>query len=175
MTEVTKETTTPNQQEKEESGGFTRYLIYAAVGLVAVILLPLIVGLIVVFVNTDTTATAERFSMIRDVIIIIMSLQAVLIVLALVVLVLQIARLVVMLQTEVNPILDEAKKTAQTAKGTAEFVGKNVTTPLIQAQAFSAGAFVFLREFGGIRRAIRKNGRSSRMESETPMEVTHGE
>lgn len=154
--------TQTNADDENGGSGFGRYLIFGAVGAVVVILLPLIIGLLVILLNTNTTATAERFGMIRDVVIIILSMQAVLIIVSLAVLGLQIVRLVVLLQTEISPILDEAKKTAQTARGTAEFVGKNVTTPLIQTRSFAAGAWVFIREVGGIRKAIRKspNGRN---------------
>ena len=179
MTQATKDTLTQpitgDSEKSDDSPKFMRYLTYAAIGLVALILLPLIIGLLVVLLNTNTTATAERFGMIVDVIIIIISLQVALIVVSLVVLTLQIARLVVLLQTETSPILDDAKKTAQTAKGTAEFVGKNMTNPIIEAKAFSAGAFVFLREVGGIRRAIRKNGKSKPSTESSNPEVNNGE
>ena len=64
-----------------------------------------------------------------------------------------------LIQTETKPILDDAAAAAKIAKGTAEFVGDNVAEPIIKTGSFFAGLGVFLREVGGIRRALRRNHR----------------
>lgn len=149
------EITTTEETEKTKSGwSFQRYMILAAIGLGVVILLPLIIGLIFAVV-TDPEPTAIRFGMVRDIVIIILALQGVLIVVALTLLLLQVTRLISMIQNEIKPILEDAKDTVQTTKGTAEFVGKNVTEPIVTVGAFLTGTRVFLREIFGIRRALK--------------------
>lgn len=149
-----------------DSNQFKRYLMMAAAGLVAVIVLPFVIGLVIALLSTNPESTAETIGVIRDVVIIIMALEAILIILALTVLILQVTRLIVMIQNEITPIVTDTKETLNTAKGTAQFVGKNVSAPLIRFQAFFAGFVVFVRELAGIRRAVRRNPRE---------EITSGE
>jgi len=130
----------------------------AAAVIVGVMLLIFVIGIIVALV-TDAQQTAAKFQIIRDVFIIVLSLQGILIIAALAVLILQVARLVNLLQNEVMPILNNARETLNAAKGSVEFVGTNVTDPLIRVGGFLAGARVLFNELGGIRRAVRtENG-----------------
>ena len=85
-------------------------------------------------------------------------LEGTLIVIALTALVLQIARLVTILNNEINPVVTDAREAIRNLKGTTRFVGKNLVEPLVAFQAFFRGLMVFLREVGGIRRAIRRTG-----------------
>jgi hypothetical protein len=151
----------PEVPVEEEKGGsnLTRNMMYVVAGLAALILLVFVIGLAFALL-APPQATALRFGMVRDVLFIILVMEGMLILIALTVLVLQIARLAGMLQNEVKPILDDSKETVGIAKGTAQFVGSNVATPLIRMKAFWAGLVVFLREIFGIRRAIRKRDRS---------------
>jgi hypothetical protein len=147
--------------EEEKSGNnFTRNMMYVVAGLAALILLVFVIGLAFALL-APPQATALRFGMVRDVLLIILVMEGILIFIALTVLVLQIARLAGMLQNEVRPILDDSKETVGIAKDTAQFVGSNVATPLIRMKAFWAGLVVFMREILGIRRAIKKRDRSA--------------
>lgn len=140
-----------------------RIIIIAAAGLGGVIVLLFVIGLLFALFS-DVEATAPRIQIIRDVFIIIMSLEFILIIAALAILILQIARIVNLLQSEVKPVIDNAKETVNTAKGTVEFVGSNVSEPVVKTSAFLAGAGVFVREAGGLRRAIRRNGKGKEIE-----------
>lgn len=141
---------------KDDSGmSFARYALIAAGGLIGLIVLVFLGG-VGLAVFTDPQQTAPRIGLLRDVFIIILSLQFILIIIALAALILQIARLVGLLSTEVKPILKDTQETLETAKGTAQFVGKNVAGPLIKLKAFLAGFGVLLREMWGIRRAVRR-------------------
>lgn len=140
--------------ENKSGWTFQRYLLLGGGGLGIVILLPLIIGILVAVI-ADPEPTAIRFGMIRDIVLIVLAMQGILVVLALVTLILQVARLVALLQNEVKPIIDDTKEAAQTAKGTAQFVGRNVTQPVISAKSFVFGFGVFVRELIGIRRALR--------------------
>ncbi len=140
-----------------------RIIMVAAAALGGVIVLLFVIGLLFALFS-DVQATAPRVQIIRDVFIIIMSLEFILIIGALAILILQVARIVNLLQSEVKPVLENAKETVNTAKGTVEFVGNNVSEPVVKTSAFLAGAGVFIREAGGIRRAIRRNGKGKEIE-----------
>jgi hypothetical protein len=147
----------PIEETDDDNGGLsiTRYAIIVAGGLVIVIALIFIAGLgLAIFADPETTV--PRVGLIRDIFIIILSLEAILIILALTGLILQVARLIGLLQTEIKPILKNTQETVETAKGTAQFVSRNVVRPIIGLSGFLVGLRAFLREIGGIRRAIRK-------------------
>ncbi len=108
---------------------------------------------------SDFEATAARVEIIKNTIIIIMTLEGLLIVAALAILIVQIGRLVNLLQNKTKPVLENAQEVVNSAKGTVEFVGENVTEPIVRIGSFMAGARVVVSELGGIRRAIRKNGK----------------
>src|SRR5262249_41592463 len=126
-----------------------RIVMIAAGALGGIIVLLFVIGLLFALFS-DVQATAPRFQIIRDVVIIILSLEFIFIVGALSVLILQIARLVMLFQNEVKPVLDNAQEAVNSAKGTVEFVGNNVTEPVVRVGSFLAGASVFAREVGGI-------------------------
>lgn len=134
---------------------FDRAVKYVAGGVIALIISVFVVGLLLALL-TNVEATAPRIQIIRDIFIIILALQGILIVVALVVLIMQIARLVNLIQNEVMPILQDTQATVNTARGTVEFVGSNLTEPIVRAGGFLAGTRVLFREMGGIRRAIRQ-------------------
>lgn len=69
---------------------------------------------------------------VRDIAIIIIAVQSILIGLLIAVLIWQIWRLVKIIQTEVMPIIEDTKSTVNTVRGTAEFVSHNVVDPVIQ-------------------------------------------
>jgi hypothetical protein len=69
---------------------------------------------------------------IRDIAIIIIAVQSIVIGVLIAVLIWQIWRLVKIIQTEVRPIIDDAQATVNTVRGTATFVSNNVVNPVIQ-------------------------------------------
>lgn len=154
-----KSTNTPELENKTEDEkkkfSFFKFILYISVPPIILIVV-LFVGGLILALTSDPAQTAPRIGMIRDVFIIILAFEFILVVLALVALVLQVARLISTVEDEIKPILENTKETLETAKETAQFVGKNVTSPLVNTQAFFAGLFVFLRDIGGIRRAIRR-------------------
>lgn len=146
----------PESHEDDDGGlGFLKWMFIFAGGVAALIAGIFLIGF-VISLASPSDITATRIRMIRDVFIILLALEFILIVLALVVLILQITRLIAMLRDEIKPIMTDARDTVDTAKGTAQFVGQNVARPVIGVSAFMAGLWAFLREIGGIRRAVRK-------------------
>jgi heme/copper-type cytochrome/quinol oxidase subunit 2 len=130
----------------------------AAAVIIGVILLIFIIGVLIALF-TDAEQTAAKVQLIRDLFIIVLTLQGILIIAALAVLILQVARLINLLQNEVMPILNNARETLNAAKGTVDFVSTNVADPVIRVGGFLAGMRILVGELGGIRRAVRhENG-----------------
>jgi ABC-type spermidine/putrescine transport system permease subunit II len=76
---------------------------------------------------------------IRDVFIIVVALESLVIGVALIVLIVQLASLINLLQNEVRPILTATIETVNTLRGTAEFLGENVVDPVIKLNGYLAG------------------------------------
>ena len=72
---------------------------------------------------------------IRDIAIIIIAVQTIVIGVLIGVLIWQIWRLVKVIQTELKPIIDDTQATVSTVRGTTEFVSHNVVDPVIRSSA----------------------------------------
>lgn len=100
----------------------------------AVLLLGLIItGL--VFLLQPGTDTAR----VRDIFIIFMALEFLMIGIVMIVLIVQIARLTLLLQNEIKPILDSTNQTANTLKGTAAFLSEHLVEPVFKLNQYLAG------------------------------------
>ncbi|MBL8154244.1 MAG: hypothetical protein JNM70_08680 [Anaerolineae bacterium] len=146
---------TPDQSSGEAGKNIQRYVYLGAGGLGAIILVLFLIGLVLA-VLTPVEATGARLSYIRNIFLIIMVLEGIVIIGAISTLIVQVTRLVNLLQRESRPILHDARQAVQQAKGTVGFVSETATAPIIRAGAFLAGVRVFTREVGGIRRAVRR-------------------
>jgi hypothetical protein len=114
----------------------------------AVILLLIIVGVFVLLMNAKPGNVAQ----LRDVFIIFMSLQSLLIGLVLVILLIQLSRLINLLQNEIKPILESTNETVSNLRGTASFLSDNLTEPVIKMNEYLAGLVRLLTIIGVIRR-----------------------
>ncbi len=85
---------------------------------------------------------------IRDVFIIVVALESLVIGVALIVLVVQLASLINLLQNEVRPILHATNETVNTLRGTAEFLGENLVEPVIKLNGYLAGLTRMLELMG---------------------------
>lgn len=136
-------------------GGLRRIIIIAAAGLIGVLILLFVIALLLaIFTNVEQSGAVIR--LIRDVVIIFLALEGVLIVLSLAILVLQVAKLVNLLQTEIKPILENTQQTIKTAQTTVEFVSANVTHPFVRLTGFVSGVSVLLTNVFGIRKVIKR-------------------
>ena len=105
-------------------------------GIIAVVvLLVALLGIAIYFLLQPTTPTDK----IRDVFIIVVALETLVIGVALIVLVIQLASLINLLQNEVRPILQATSETVNTLRGTAEFLGENFVEPVIKLNGYLAG------------------------------------
>lgn len=119
----------------------------AAVLLGGVVFFLALLGSIVYLLLQPGTPT-ER---IRDIFIIIVALETLVIGAALIVLIVQLASLINLLQNEVRPILQATSETVHHLRGTAEFLGENVVKPVIKLNSYLAGIQRML-ELTGIKR-----------------------
>jgi membrane protein implicated in regulation of membrane protease activity len=105
-----------------------------------VFLVLLLAGIItaIYFLLRPETA-AEQVGRIRDIFLIFMALESLLIGVALIVLIVQVASLINLLQNEVRPILQATTETVNNLRGTAEFLGENVVQPVIKLNGYMAG------------------------------------
>lgn len=130
----------PDQQ------GTQRNLIIGGV-IAAVVVLAILIGGIIWLLQPGTD-TAR----IRDIFIIFMALESLLIGLTLVILIVQMARLINLLQNEIKPILDSTSETVSTLRGTTTFLSDNLVEPVIKMNEFLAGAGTAVRLAGLMRK-----------------------
>ncbi len=100
-----------------------------------VILVIVILGLLVtgiVFLVSPGLTSIDTVSRLRDIFIILMALESLLIGLALTILIIQIARLTNLLENEVKPILDSTNETISNLRGTTRFLSDNLVEPVIK-------------------------------------------
>lgn len=69
---------------------------------------------------------------VRDIAIIVLAVQSIVVGVLIGVLIWQVWRLVKLIQTEVRPILEDTQATVSTVRGTATFVSDNVVDPVIR-------------------------------------------
>ncbi len=98
----------------------------------------LIVGIAIAALVLLLNQTADTTSHIRDIFIIMMALESVVIGIALVILITQLAILINLLQNEIKPIIHSTNETVNTVKGTAEFLSNNLTEPVIKLNEYMA-------------------------------------
>jgi hypothetical protein len=75
----------------------------------------------------------------RDIAIIIVAVETIIINGLLILLVWQIWRLIKMIREEIKPILEDTKDTVGTVRGTADFVSNNVVDPVVKTSGKIAG------------------------------------
>ncbi len=107
-----------------------RLTIAVIVILVIIILGVLITGII--FLISPGLTSIDTVSRLRDIFIILMALESLLIGLALTILIIQIARLTNLLENEVKPILDSTNETISNLRGTSKFLSDNLVEPVIK-------------------------------------------
>ncbi len=75
---------------------------------------------------------------IRDIFIIVMALESLVIGAALIVLIVQIAQLTNLLQHEIKPILESTNETISTVRGTTAFLSENLVEPVVKLNSYVA-------------------------------------
>lgn len=109
----------------------------APIGLIigAVVILLLIIAAAVLLLRADNDTTGR----VRDVFIIFMALESIVIGAALIILIVQLATLINLLQNEIKPIMNSTNETVNTLRGTVAFLSENLTEPVIRLNSYMAG------------------------------------
>ena len=118
----------PSPQDQQTK----RIMIGVIIGIVVLLVL---LGVAIFFLLQPATPTDK----IRDIFIIIVALESLVIGVAVIVLIVQLASLINLLQNEVRPILTATNETVNILRGTAEFLGENVVEPVIKLNGYLAG------------------------------------
>jgi len=98
-----------------------------------VFFLVLIAG--VVLAVTVMVKSPAQTETIRDIMIIVMAFESLIIGLALVILLVQLARLTNLLRYEIRPILEATNETIGSLRGTTRFLSDNLVTPVVKANS----------------------------------------
>jgi amino acid permease len=128
-------------EQRERERQMKRTITIASV--VAVLFL-ILLGLAIFYLLQPASPTDK----IRDVFIIVVALESLVIGVALIVLIVQLASLINLLQNEVRPILKATSDTVNNLRGTAEFLGENVVEPVVKLNGYLAGLYRMLELMG---------------------------
>lgn len=123
----------PEQLKKQ------RQIVFSIVAVVVIFLTLTIAA--IVWLAQPSTATDK----VRDIFIIFMALETLVIGFVLVILTIQVARLINLLQNEIKPILNTTNETVNTLRGTVLFLSDNLAEPVVKANEYMA-ALQTLRE-----------------------------
>jgi len=107
--------------------------ITIAIAAVAIISL-VVLAVSVFFLLQPTTDTAR----IRDIFIILMAFESLMMGLVLVILIVQLARLINLLQNEIKPILESTNETVSTLRGTTAFMSDYLVEPVMKLNEYRA-------------------------------------
>jgi hypothetical protein len=140
----------PTPVTMEEGAGSSRKVVIGLVVGIVVILALIILGIWALTLPTTDTAR------VRDIFIIFMALQSLLLGFVLIILIVQIARLTNLLQNEVKPILESTNETVNTLRGTTTFLSDNLAQPVIKMNEYLAGLTKMLALIGLARKRDNK-------------------
>lgn len=116
---------------RKSNGQVRSVLIILAV----VVLVAIVAGGIFVLAVAPEGTTAK----VRDIFIIVMALESLVLGVGLIVLILQLAALINLLQNEIKPILDSTNDTVNNLRGTTQFLSNNLVEPVIKLNEYLAG------------------------------------
>lgn len=133
------------QPRQDRSRGLMIALVVGAV----VVLVLIAVGAVALVNNPPLAAT------LRDIFIIALALESVVIGLVLLLLVIQVTRLINLLQDEIKPILESTSETVNTVRGTTTFVSEKVVTPVVTLSSYATGVWRAIQVIAGLRRPRR--------------------
>lgn len=120
-----------DQGSAEPPADDRRMRTYVVIGAVVLVAILVASG----FAVAAMLRNPEQTEVIRDIVIIFMAAEALIIGLALVLLIVQIARLTALIQNEIRPILLSTQETLDTVRGTTAFLGNNLVDPVIKANS----------------------------------------
>ncbi len=157
MAEIGGNSSGENRTDERVAAGPSVTRIIKIVALFLLLLIVVLLGLALATALTAAERWAPLFQIFRDVFVLILVLESILVVAALIVFLLQAAGFFIMLRAEVKPIFENARETTRLSRATAGFVNANAIDPLIQIKSFVAGMLAFLRELIRIRQLMHSD------------------
>jgi amino acid permease len=101
-----------------------------------VVIIVALIALGIVLLATADNSTTTR---VRDIFIIFMALESLVIGAALVILIVQLSTLINLIQNEIRPILNNTNDTVNNLKGTTAFLSEQMVEPVLKLNAYLAG------------------------------------
>lgn len=136
MTETAAPATAPDQVEQistaRTKSSTTRIWLFVIIALV-------VLGLVVFGIVMLALAPEATTARVRDIFIIFMALESLVLGVGLIILIVQLATLINLLQNEIKPILDSTNETVSTLKGTTQFLSNNMVEPIMKLNEYLAG------------------------------------
>ena len=143
MTENIPAIPTPEESAAHRAALIKQRWIMAGI-LAGVVIVVAVMVWAIIALSSNPAAAAN----VRDIFIIFMALESLLIGAALVVLIIQLASLINLLQNEVKPILKSTNETVNMLRGTSEFLSENLVEPVIKLNSYLAGLKKLFDLFG---------------------------
>jgi hypothetical protein len=101
-----------------------------------VVLLILVLLGLTIFGLTVNPALTEN---IRDIFVIFLAFESIIIGAALVILVIQITKLINLLNNEIRPMIEATNETIHNLRGTTKFLSENMVEPVVKLNSYMAG------------------------------------
>jgi len=117
--------------------------------IIFVVFLFVLTTLVSVYYLSLPTTDTER---IRDIFIIFLSLEFLVLGLTMMILIVQLSTLINLLQNEIKPIIESTNDTANTLRGTALFISENLTEPVITLNEYLSAFRQFFITIGLFRK-----------------------
>ncbi len=127
-----------NRNQPNEENGNSPWLGILIISIVLIVIAGLVVSVIALVNHPEQTES------LRDVVIIFVAVESLIIGIALILLIIQIARLTAIIQNEVKPLIDSGNETINTLRGTSQFLSDKMVRPVITMNS----------TFAAIRRAV---------------------
>lgn len=124
----------PTNPEPERNELIPR--LYIIIGIVVVLLFATLFILGIVWLARTQGATVEA---VRDIMIIALALESCIFGVVLLIMLVTVIRMINMLEFEIKPILEKTNDTLGTVRGTTNFVGQNVVSPVAKATGYFVG------------------------------------
>ena len=109
--------------------------------IVGIVILVLLIAAAVLLIRADNDTTGR----VRDVFIIFMALESLVLGVGLIILIVQLATLINLLQNEIKPILESTNETVSTLRGTTNFLSDHLAEPVIKLNEYLAGMQQFFK------------------------------
>jgi hypothetical protein len=117
--------------------------------IIFVVFLFVLTTLVSIYYLSLPTTDTER---IRDIFIIFLSLEFLVLGLTMMILIVQLSTLINLLQNEIKPIIESTNDTANTLRGTALFISENLTEPVITLNEYLSAFRQFFITIGLFRK-----------------------